>query len=193
MRDLFRMVFVLTVICAASGLVLSFTNQGTKAQREYQLLKYVQEPSIKAVLAGYDNDPIKDRLVMELGKDAKGRAIKKNIFPARKSGELIALAYDSSATGYHGNVDVMVGVDLSGQLTGVSVMTHTETPGLGARVVEPEFTGQYAGLSLSPELNVSQDGGQIAGISGATISSRAVTSAVRSALELLPRVKEEVK
>ncbi|MBW1679912.1 MAG: RnfABCDGE type electron transport complex subunit G [Deltaproteobacteria bacterium] len=192
MRDLIKMVVVLTVICACSALVLSFANQATREQREYQVLKYVKEPSIKAVLTGYDNDPIKDRVTLKMGTDKKGKPIRKNIFPAKKGGKVIALAYGSAATGYHGLIEVMVGIDINGKITGVSIMTHTETPGLGARVVEPAFTGQFKGLVLSDALKVKKDGGKIDSVSGATFSSRGVVTAVRQALESFSKIKKEV-
>ncbi len=186
------MVVVLTVICGASGLVLSYTNKATKAPREYQLLKYVQEPSIKAVLSSYDNDPIRDRIVIKLGKDEKGKPLEKNIFPAKKGGKIVGLAYSAAATGYHGLIDVMIGLDPGGKVIGISIMTHSETPGLGARIVEPAFTKQFKGFTLSPDLNLSAKGGKIDSVSGATHSSEGVVEAVRKALELFPKVKKEV-
>ncbi len=192
MRDLIKMVVVLTAICGVSGLVLSYTNQATKAPREYQLLKYVKGPSIKAVLGGYDNDPIKDKIVLNMGKDKKGKPILKNIFPARKGGKLVGLAYGSAATGYHGPIDVMVGFDPKGKISGISIMTHSETPGLGARIVEPAFTKQFKGLTLSGDLNLTAKGGKIDSVSGATHSSEGTVEAVRKALELFPTVKKEV-
>jgi electron transport complex protein RnfG len=185
------MVVVLTAICGGSALLLSYANEATKAQREYQLLKYVKEPSIKAVLSGYDNDPIRDRFTLELGIDEKGHPSMKNVFPARQGEQLLAVAYGTSATGYHGPIEVMVGIDASGTLTGISIMTHTETPGLGARVVEEGFTGQFKGLSLSDELELSANGGEIDAISGATLSSKGVLKAVKKALELFPDVRKE--
>lgn len=186
------MVLVLTVICGASGLVLSYANKITKAPRQYQLLKYVQEPSIKAVLGSYDNDPIKERIVIKTGKDEKGRPLEKNIFPAKKGNRIVGIAYSSAATGYHGPIDVMIGIDPDGKIMGISIMTHTETPGLGARIVEPAFTDKFKGLSLSPDLNLTAKGGKIDGVSGATHSSEGVVEAVRKALELFPEVKKEV-
>lgn len=192
MRDLIRMVVILTAICGGSALVLAYANYATKAQREYQILKYVKEPSIKAVLSGYENDPIKDRTVMEVApKGAEGPG-SKNIFLARKDGRLISVAYGTSAQGYHGVIEVMVGISMEGTLTGVSIMTHTETPGLGARVEESEFTNQFKGLELSPKLQLSGEGGTIDSVSGASISSKGVITAVRRALELFPKVKQEV-
>lgn len=192
MRELVKMVVVLTVICGASGFVLSYVNQVTQAPREYQLLKYVQEPSIKAVLPSYSNDPIKDRIEVTLGKNEKGEPIQKTVFPAKENGKVVAIAYGSAANGYHGPIDVMVGINPEGKLTGISVMTHSETPGLGARVVEPAFSEQFAGLELSGQLNVAAQGGTINAVSGATLSSKGVVNAVRSALEVFPQVKKEV-
>ncbi len=192
MRDLIRMVVILTAICGVSALVLSYANYATKSQREYQILKYVKEPSIKAVLSGYENDPIKDRVVMEVPSKEGEEPQSRNIFLARKGDRLVSVAYGTSAQGYHGVIEVMVGISMEGTLTGVSVMTHTETPGLGARVVESEFTNQFEGLGLSPKLQISGEGGVIDSVSGATISSKGVIKAVRRALELFPKVKQEV-
>ena len=124
-----------------------------------KLLKYVQEPSIMAVLSGYDNDPIKDRVVMEMGKDEKGKPVQKTIFTAKKNGEIIAVAFGEAATGYNGPIEVMVGIDTEGRLTGIGIMTHAETPGLGARVEEADFRDQFVGLELSEDL--AEDGGYL--------------------------------
>jgi Na+-translocating ferredoxin:NAD+ oxidoreductase subunit G len=188
------MVIVLTVICGCSGLVLSFTNQATLEQRENQLLTYVQGPSIQDALGGleYDNDPIQDRLSVDLGKDDKGDPIRKTVFPARKGGQIVALAYSSTGMGYGGEIGVMVALDTDGNLAGIGIMTHSETPGLGARIQEPGFTRQFRGLAAKDGVKLSQDGGKINGISGATLSSKGVAAAVDRAAGLFPRVKEEV-
>ena len=188
------MVIVLAVICGCSGLVLSFTNQATLEQRENQLLTYVQGPSIQSVLSGpeYDNDPIQDRFIVSLGEDEKGNPVELTVFPAKKGGETVAMAYASSGMGYGGEIDVMVGFDLEGNLTGLSVMTHAETPGLGARIEEPAFTEQFRGLEVTGGVQLSQDGGEIDGISGASISSKGVVSAINKATDVFPKVKEEV-
>lgn len=190
MRDLVKMVVVLTVICATSGLVLSYVNEATKAPREYQLLTYVKGPSVQAVLPEHDNDPITDKIVLPMGKDDKGKAILKTIFPAKKGARIVGLAYDATAGGYHGPIGLMIGVDPNGTLTGVSIMTHTETPGLGARIVEPAFTKQFKGLSGSVKL--SNDGGKVDGVSGATFSSKGAVAAVNDALAMFPTINKEV-
>ena len=188
------MVIVLVAICGCSGLVLSYTNQATRVQRENQLLKYVQGPSITAVLEGceYDNDPIQDRTTLAMGKDAKGNPVEKNIYLAKKGGQVIAVAYGSTGSGYGGEIDVMVGISMDGKLTGISVMTHSETPGLGARITETVFSDQFRGIELDAGVQLSNDGGTIDGISGASFSSKGVITAVNGAVEIFPKVKEEV-
>ena len=186
-----KMVFVLVVICGFSGFVLSATNNATREQRANQLMKFVQGPSITSVFANYefDNEPITDRFVIKMGEDKDGKPIEKIVFPAKKGGSVIAVAYASSGSGYGGMIDVMVGIDMEGKLTGISVMTHSETPGLGARVTETEFSDQFRGLSLEEEVSL---GGNVDGISGATFSSKGVVAAINEAVKIFPKVKEEV-
>ena len=190
MRDLINMVVVLAVICTTSGVVLSYVNEATEAPREYQYIKFVQEPSMKAVLSDYDNDPIKERIKLAVGEDEEGNPVEVVVFPAKKGGQTEAIAYSASAKGYHDLIEVMIGVGPDGTLTGISIMTHTETPGLGARIVEPEFTDQFAGLDLDKTKLVA-DGGQVDTLSGATFSTVGVVTAVSAALEQFPQIKKE--
>jgi len=190
LRDLIKMVVVLLVICTTSGVVLSYVNEATKAPREYQYIKFVQEPSIKAVLSDYDNDPVKERIKLAVGEDEEGNPIEIVVFPAKKGGATQAIAYSAAAKGYHDLIEVMVGVGPEGKLTGISIMTHTETPGLGARIVEPEFTDQFAGLDLETT-KLSAEGGKVDTLSGATFSTVGVITAVGAALEQFPQIKKE--
>ena len=103
---------------------------------------------------------------------------------AKKGGKTQVIAYSAAAKGYHDLIEVMVGVGPDGKLTGISIMTHTETPGLGARIVEPEFTDQFAGLDLDTT-KLSAEGGQVDTLSGATSSTVGVITALNLTL---PRV-----
>ena len=190
MRDLIKMVVVLFVICTTSGVVLSYVNEATEEPREYSYIKFVQEPSMKAVLSDYDNDPIKERIKLAVGEDEEGNPVEVVVFPAKKGGKTEAIAYSAAAKGYHDLIEVMIGVNPDGTLTGISIMTHTETPGLGARIVEPEFTDQFAGLDLDTT-NLSAEGGKVDTLSGATFSTVGVIAAVSAALEQFPQIKKE--
>jgi electron transport complex protein RnfG len=125
-----------------------------------------------------------------LGEDEEGSPVEVVVFPGKKGGETQAIAYSAAAKGYHDLIEVMVGVGPEGKLTGISIMTHTETPGLGARIVEPEFTDQFAGLDLETT-NLSAKGGKVDTLSGATFSTVGVVTAVGAALEQFPQIKKE--
>ncbi len=106
---------------------------------------------------------------------------------------LVATVYQGEAgyavkvnpSGFNGTVSMMVGVDNSGSVLGISIISQTETAGLGAvsaadTSAGEAFRGQFAGMSGS--VSVSKDGGQVDAITGATITSRAVCTGVNAAL-----------
>lgn len=101
-------------------------------------------------------------------------------YNAVENGEKIGVCIKTSAVGYGGDITVIVGIK-DGKVEGVSITDMDETPGLGARASEESYISQYKGKS--GKLAVSKDGGKIEAISGATITSRAVTDAVNKALE----------
>ncbi len=92
-----------------------------------------------------------------------------------------------SANGYGGDVKVMVGLDLDLKIENVKIIEASETPGLGGNASKPEFIGQFTGKSGGLEVVKGKSGGdgEISAISSATVTSRAVTSAVNAAVELL--------
>lgn len=100
-----------------------------------------------------------------------------------------ALGYVIAATskeGYGGDVQIALGVTNDGKITGFSVIKHSETAGLGAKASEPEFASQFAGKKAQI-LEYSKTGAtadnEIDAISGATITTNAVTNAANSAVE----------
>jgi len=185
------MVVVLLVICSFSGVALSYVHKVTKEPREYSYVKYVQEPSMKELLSGYENDPIKDRIQLALGEDEKGKPINKIVLPAIKDGKIFEVAYGASAMGYIDVIEVMVGFKPDGEVIGISIMRNIETPGLGSRISEPEFTDQFTGIDLETN-QLSPEGGKIDALSGATNSSIGVIKAVAVALQQFPQIQKEV-
>ncbi|HHY83535.1 MAG TPA: RnfABCDGE type electron transport complex subunit G [Clostridiales bacterium] len=97
------------------------------------------------------------------------------------NGETRGYTIKTSSKGYGGDLIVIVGIDANGTISGVRITQHSETPGLGAKAQEPAFYEQFSGKSAGSELRLGDAG--IAAISGATISSRAVTAAVNYAIE----------
>ena len=86
--------------------------------------------------------------------------------------------------GFGGNIQITVGIKKDGTINGVSILSISETAGLGMKATEPSFYNQYVNKQAD-KFVVSKDGGdgeQIDALSGATITSRAVTGAVNAAL-----------
>jgi len=83
--------------------------------------------------------------------------------------------------GAQSNITLAVGVDNAGTVSGVSIISHGETPGLGAKATEASFRDQYIGIEGSAALT--KAGGTIQALTGATITSQAVTDAVNIALD----------
>ena len=98
----------------------------------------------------------------------------------------------SSDKGYSGTIRVMMGIALTAR-SSPSILEQKETPGLGTKITEDWFLDQYKGKSLeNARWAVKKDGGDFEQISGATISPRAVTSAVRTGLETYEKNKHEI-
>lgn len=109
---------------------------------------------------------------------------------ARKNGETQAVILPVIAhDGYSGDISLLVGIDAEGELTGVRVLSHKETPGLGDKIEvrKSDWITQFAGLSLdNPSIDqwaVKKDGGAFDAFTGATITPRAVIGAIKRSLE----------
>ena len=98
-------------------------------------------------------------------------------------GTLIGFSVETKSGGFGGDVELMVGYNALGEVVGVRVIAHSETPGLGAKAAEDFFLSQYEGQSGEVVL-----GEDVDAISGATISSKAVTDGVNAATETLKAV-----
>ena len=100
-------------------------------------------------------------------------------------------AVEVTPSGFDNTITMMVGVDKAGAVTGISIIDHSETAGLGAvaaatTAAGEAFRGQFKGLTGS--VAVSKDGGQVDAITSATITSRAVCSGVNAALAVVAKM-----
>jgi len=120
------------------------------------------------------------------------------IYRGSKDGAVSALAYGMTGQGYAGAINVIMGVDASGQVLGVRVLSHAETPGLGDKIEinKDNWITKFTGLSfdnLIPEKwKVKKDGGVFDQFSGATITPRAVVKAVTTGLEFYKDNKDKL-
>lgn len=193
MKDIARLALVLTLISVVAGAILSMVEAGTRApiaeQRRQQMLK-----ALRAVLPAVDNEPDADTTALGAGRDRKGKEITRTFYRGRQQGELAGIAFKVTAPdGYSGNIELMVGVRPDGTVNAIEILQHTETPGLGDKIGLPSFKKQFAGKSLeNADWRVKKDGGQFDQITGATISPRAVVTAVRKGLEFYRDHREQI-
>lgn len=184
MRDILRLIVVLTCICIASAIALAKVYDLTKESIAHQKRLEVVR-AIKAVLPPYDNEPDRDMVKLPMGIDKKGEAVQGVFYRGRKEGRVTGVAFKvSSPEGYGGTIDLMMGLLPDGTINGIEILSHLETPGLGAKIEEAKFKDQFKGHDLSDtKWAVKKEAGDIDAITGATISSRAVIKAIKEGLE----------
>lgn len=108
------------------------------------------------------------------------------------SGSTVGSCIMVSPLGYGGNINMAVGIDNEGKVTGVDIISMSETAGLGANAKKDEFKGQYTGKSSGITVTKkAPDKNEISAISGATITSKAVTSGVNAAINAASEIAEK--
>lgn len=176
-----NMVIVLFTVCLVSsallGAVYSITLDPIAAANIAKI-----NASISKVVPPFDNDPS----IEVFTKDLNGKTFK--IYPAKKAGEIIGYAIESyTSAGFGGRIMLMVGFNADGSIFSTSVLSHTETPGLGDKMVEGKsnFSVQFKGKNPTDfKLAVKKDGGDVDAITASTISSRAFCDAVKTAYKV---------
>jgi electron transport complex protein RnfG len=166
---------------------LALASRATEADIEAAAARDLQQ-SLAQVLPGqYDNDLLHDtvRLAASDGEVTVHRA--------RRAGRVEAVVFQTVGQGYAGPIVCIMGVSRDGELLGVRVLKHKETPGLGDRI-EPakdnwiyEFDGKSLASPPPDKWAVKKDGGAFDQFAGATITPRAVVRAVKGGLELFAR------
>jgi electron transport complex protein RnfG len=146
----------------------------------------------------YDNDLLRDAIELapapELGPLEGGHA-----YRARRKGRPAAVVLEAVAPdGYSGRIKLLIAIRADGELAGVRVVAHRETPGLGDYIeaAKSDWITGFQGRSLenpAPDAwKVRKDGGQFDYMAGATITPRAVVRAVRRALEYYAQNRERL-
>lgn len=168
------------VVALALGAVNAVT-AGPIAEQNAQKIK----DSLENVMPGAESEQIdvpEGTTVTTETKNATSVTIL-SAYKMTKDGADAGYCVEVGPTGFGGAVDTMVGIDSDGKVTGISVISaSSETPGLGARSTEPEFQAQFAG-QVGTEVTVAKDGGSIDALTGATITSRAVSEGVVAAAQ----------
>ncbi len=162
----------LFLICLVSTVLLAFANNVTAPIIDELAIK-TEEESRKKVLSVAETFEVKtaDGINYVVGLD--------------KDGNEVGMVFTTTSKSYGGDMIVMTGVDMDGKITGIELLQINDTPGLGMNAQKPEFRNKFIGMSgevkiLKNSANAANN--EIDALSGATISSNAVATAVNEAL-----------
>jgi electron transport complex protein RnfG len=149
------------VVLVATGL-LSFTYSITAEEIERQ--QYAQfEGYLQEMFPGMQDVDIEDE-----------------VYVIKEDGQTLGYAFVAEGEGYSGQIRIMVGLEDPDTVKGIIIMSQTETPGIGSRILEDSFLSQFAGIDIG-KIALRGDGGEVDTITGATISSTTVIEAIREA------------
>lgn len=183
-----QLVIVLGLITLVCALLLGFANGVTAPQIEANQIQTRNE-AMSSIIEGAEFEDMQTVLSAEevaaagvtlpAGRSAAGIS---GVYKATVDGEPAGYCVEVQPKGFGGALTMIVGVHADGTIAGAQVTSHAETPGLGAKSqADPEWIKQYAGQEANGQLAVTKDGGTVNAITGATITSRAVTDGVNTA------------
>ena len=171
-----NMVLVLSGICLVCSALLGTVYAVTKAPIEASELAKVNA-AIAAVTPYFDNVPSEEVRTVDGAQ----------IYTSRLGAETVGYAIKVSTGGFGGTLQLMVGFTPDGTIYNTSVISHSETPGLGAKIVDENCAPRAQVKGKNPataNLSVTKDGGEIDAITASTITSRAFLKGVNAAYEI---------
>lgn len=170
-KEIARTAILLFLICAVAAGVLAGVNYVT-APKIAEAAAAAAEKSKAEVLPGaasFEELTLTDGSVCWCGK--------------AEDGSVLGYVFDTSASSYGGKVELMTGIDADGVVTGISILSINDTPGLGMNAKKPDWQAQFTGTD--GELTVVKGGNagtnEINAMTSATITSKAVTACVNAA------------
>jgi len=177
----FLMGAIALLVCSLLLLTHNLTAQPIADRQREELTKLLNQVLPNSI---YNNQPLNQKYQKEL--DGHNFIF----YRARMNNKVSAIVIFTSTSGYSGEIAMLVAIKESGELSGVRILSHTETPGLGDKIEEKksDWILSFTGLSLiNPDTNgwaVKKDGGKFDAFTGATITPRAVVKEVYETLEL---------
>lgn len=183
-----RAVMGLAIFAIVTAGIIAVTQVST-AERIQQEIRKARSKALLEIVPeeAHDNDLLQDAFWLQ--SEELGLVQKREAFIARKDGAPAAIILPVRSTeGYTGPIRMIVGIDTKGELLGVRVIEHKETPGLGDKIdrKKSDWIIAFNGRSLSntPEdaWQVKKDGGDFDQLTGATITPRAIVKSVHKAM-----------
>jgi electron transport complex protein RnfG len=181
---------LLALFAVLTTAIIAGTYLGTRERIVASQRAAEQKALLQIVPAGrHDNEMLDDTIPVGPGDELLRLKAEKQIYLARQGDEVVAVILPVTAPdGYSGTIELIVGVNRDGTVAGVRALQHRETPGLGDKVDVKksdwvlDFNGHSLGQPPEEQWTVKKDGGVFDTFTGATITPRAVTAAVKRGL-----------
>ncbi|MCK5129165.1 MAG: RnfABCDGE type electron transport complex subunit G [Clostridiales bacterium] len=185
MRDFIKLPLVLFLVALIAGMILGVTNYLTK-----EPIRMQHEMALRN--AREELFPDSEFITLEELSLSEENDNVIAVYESQKDGILVGYIVTMEKTGYAGAILLNYGITIDGMITGVNVGTNSETPGLGAKASDVEFTGQFIGkknVTLVKGTAIADD--EISAITAATITSQAVVDGVNQAIVVSDLVMEK--
>lgn len=190
---------ILAGFALAASILLGLADLATRGVIQMRLEEDLKASLEEVVPAGlHDNDLLADTVTVP-SADANMGAEETVVYLAKKQGRVSAVCFKFVAPdGYAGPIHLVMGIAGNGEILGVRVISHTETPGLGDKIeiTKSKWVLSFNGKSLDnltfEEWAVKKDGGAFDQFAGATITPRKVVQAIRRGLEFYLAHREEL-
>lgn len=190
MKEIINLAFKLCIITAVAALALAFTNSITIDRIEEQI-ETENKLAREEVISPSDRfEQVEQEEIINYEKKLgfENTEIISEVFKNIVDDEVAGYTFKVLPKGYGGEMNILVGISTEGEITGLKVVGHSETPGLGAKATEESFQNQFAGMPTSTPLTVIKSGtpgdNEVQAITGSTITTQAVTDGVNAALEV---------
>jgi len=189
-NNLVKLGGILCIISAIAAGILAYTNNVTKDKIALAEELASSGPEVaQAVIPGAVSFELsEDTALIEKIKAENDKFIELRICKDESGKELgYGIRTLSTVPGYGGDIEMFLGVSTEGEIKGMKVVSHSETAGLGTKMLEPKFQDQFLGKDTTTEIKVSKNSpkeDEILAISGATRSSKSITSAINNAMSI---------
>lgn len=185
MKDMAKLGIILFAICAIAALALGATNQMTAPVIEERNIQANNESRQNVLPEAKEFKQMDDKVFKEVTSLEEGLIAE--VYEGTDGSETVGYTIKTLPKGYGGQIELIVGVSKDGKVTGINIGNMSETPGLGSKAAEPAFKDQFNNKPASELTLVKGNASgedQIQAISGATITSTAVTKGVNAAIEV---------
>lgn len=186
MNDMIRTGIFLFIVAAVAGALLAVTESQTAPKILANKMRQLEQARAEVLPLASSFKTIKPENPSQDLEYAAGFTEK---------GELAGIVVNVAPKGYAGPIEMVMGLKADGSIAGVKILAQKETPGLGTKLADDVFMAPFKKLlqeNQKPVFLVKKDGGDVDGITAATISSRAFCTGVRDALSTYEKVKQQL-